>query len=63
MIAQVIFRAEALEDVVEAAGWYEERSPGLGEELIDEILLATDRAARDPEFSESFGAKARCVAS
>ena len=50
MIAQVIFRAEALEDVVEAAGWYEERSPGLGEELIDEILFATDRAARNPEL-------------
>jgi toxin ParE1/3/4 len=50
MIAQVIFRTEALEDVVEAVRWYEERSLGLGEELIDEILLATDRAARNPDL-------------
>ena len=47
MIRQVIFRPDAVEDVVKAAVWYEERSPGLGEELIDEILIATNRAARN----------------
>lgn len=50
MIRQVIFRPEAVDDVTDAAIWYNERSPGLGEELIDEILLATDRAARAPDL-------------
>jgi hypothetical protein len=40
----VIFRPLAVEDTVEAAAWYEERAPGLGDELIDEILAAADRA-------------------
>ncbi|MCA1658376.1 MAG: type II toxin-antitoxin system RelE/ParE family toxin, partial [Verrucomicrobiaceae bacterium] len=50
MIRQVIFRSEAVEDVLEAAVWYEERSLGLGEELINEILIATDRAAQNPDL-------------
>jgi hypothetical protein len=33
-----------VEDVVEAASWYEAHAPGLGEQLIDEILAATRRA-------------------
>lgn len=48
MIRQVIFRPEAVNDLIEAAAWYEDRSPGLGEDLIDEVLLATDRAADNP---------------
>ncbi|MGB8341429.1 MAG: type II toxin-antitoxin system RelE/ParE family toxin [Chthoniobacterales bacterium] len=50
MIRQVVFRPDAVEDIVEAAAWYEERSPGLATELIDEILLAADRAAANPEL-------------
>ncbi|MFL6527823.1 MAG: type II toxin-antitoxin system RelE/ParE family toxin [Chthoniobacterales bacterium] len=50
MIRQVIFRTEAVKDLVEAAGWYEERSRGLGEQLIDEVLAATDRAATNPDL-------------
>ena len=50
MIRQLIFRPEAVEDVAQAAGWYEERSGGLGEDLIDEILVATNRAARNPDL-------------
>jgi len=42
----VIFRPPAVEDTVEAAAWYEERAPGLGDELIDEILAAADRATK-----------------
>lgn len=49
MTRQIIFRPNAVEDIVEAATWYEERSPGLAAELIDEILLAADRAARNPD--------------
>ncbi len=40
----VIFRPLAVEDIAEAATWYEARSPGLGDELIDEVLAATRRA-------------------
>jgi plasmid stabilization system protein ParE len=39
-----------VEDVVEAAAWYEAHAPGLGEQLIDEILSATRRAHDDPEL-------------
>ncbi len=50
MIHQVIFRSDSIDDVVKAAAWYDERSPGLAGDLIDEILLATDRAARNPDL-------------
>jgi len=50
MIQRVIFRPQAVEDVVEAAVWYETRAPGLGEQLIDEILRATRRAQDNLEL-------------
>jgi toxin ParE1/3/4 len=50
MIQKVIFRQPAVEDVVEAAAWYEAHGPGLGEKLIDEILKATQRAQDAPEL-------------
>ena len=46
----VIFRPHAVEDVIEAAAWYEAHAPGLGEQLIDEILTATHRAQENPEL-------------
>jgi toxin ParE1/3/4 len=46
----VIFRPLAVEDTVEAIEWYEARAPGLGGELIDEILAATDRTRQNPEL-------------
>jgi len=46
----VIFRPQAVEDVVEAAAWHEAHAPGLGEQLIDEILAATRRAQENPEL-------------
>jgi len=51
MIQRVIFRPQAVEDVVEVAVWYETRAPGLGEQLIDEILRATRRAQDNSELS------------
>ena len=50
MIRQIIFRPAAVDDVVEAAAWYEAHTPGLGEELIGEILRATKRAQANPEL-------------
>jgi hypothetical protein len=38
MIRQIIVRSPAVEDVVGAAVWYEAHAPGLGAELLDEIL-------------------------
>lgn len=60
MIQCVIFRPAAVEDLVQAAAWYEEQLAGLGEELVDEILHATQRAAANPELihlsrASSFG--------
>jgi hypothetical protein len=50
MIQKVIFRQPAVEDIAEAAAWYNARASGLGEQLIDEILRATRRAQDDPEL-------------
>jgi hypothetical protein len=50
MIHKVIFRLPAVEDVVEAAAWYEAHTPGLGEQLVDEILRATRRAQENPDY-------------
>jgi plasmid stabilization system protein ParE len=50
MIQKVIFCPPAVEDVVEAAAWYEAHAAGLGEQLIDEILSATRRAQDGPEL-------------
>lgn len=50
MIRKVIFRPPAIEDVVKAAAWYEAHVPGLGNQLIEEVLSATRRAQDDPEL-------------
>jgi plasmid stabilization system protein ParE len=50
MIQTVVFRPQAVEDVVEAAAWYEAHASGVGDELIDEILKATRRAQNNPEL-------------
>ena len=34
MIRQIIVRGPAVEDVVDAAAWYETQSPALGEQRI-----------------------------
>jgi toxin ParE1/3/4 len=47
---KIVFRPQAVEDIVEAVAWYEAHASGLGEELIDEILRATQRAEDDPEL-------------
>jgi toxin ParE1/3/4 len=39
---------EADADAIEAAGWYEERSPGLGFDFLNELEFAFDKIRTDP---------------
>ncbi len=50
MIREIVVRPLAVEDLVEAAAWYEEQAEGLGEDLVDEVLNALRRAASNPEL-------------
>ena len=44
----VTLRPEALEDLENAARWYEERRRGLGERLLDEVLHTIVLIAENP---------------
>lgn len=48
MIVKVIVRPAALEDIAAAVTWYENQSPGLGEELADEVIKAIRCAQEAP---------------
>jgi len=50
MIRRVIVRPLAVEDIANAATWYEEQSPDLGVDLTDEIIRAIRRAQEAPEL-------------
>jgi len=50
MIQEVIIRPPALEDIMEAVGWYEERQAGLGRELLGEVTKAIQRAQKNPDL-------------
>ncbi len=39
---------KAMADISEAAGWYEQRQPGLGERFAREVISAIDSLGRDP---------------
>ena len=49
MSLRVVFRRAAKEELEEAAAWYEDRRRGLGEEFLNEIGEAIERAATYPE--------------
>ena len=48
MIRRAIVRPPAVEDVANAATWYEDQRLGLGEELVDEVVSAIRRAESNP---------------
>ena len=50
MIPRVIVRPLAVEDIANAATWYEEQSPGLGADLVDEVIRAIRRAKESPDL-------------
>jgi hypothetical protein len=41
-------RPDAVADIAEAAAWYEERQPGLGERLTREVIAAIDGLLPNP---------------
>jgi plasmid stabilization system protein ParE len=49
MSLKVAFRRAAQDELSEAAAWYENRQPGLGEAFLNELAEAIDHAARHPE--------------
>lgn len=48
MTLQVRLRAEAEQDIEEAARWYEQQREGLGQEFIDQVLLTLQSAGEQP---------------
>jgi len=50
MIRRVVVRPLAVEDIANAATWYEAQSPGLGVDLTDETIRAIRRAQEAPEL-------------
>ena len=50
---------EAAEEAEEAARWYEDQCPGLGEEFLEEIDRAIDRIRESPQRWRQYGADAR----
>lgn len=49
MSLAVVFRRAAKDELEEAAAWYEDRRPGLGEQFFAEIGEAIERAAEHPQ--------------
>lgn len=49
MSLRVVFRRAAKDELEEAAAWYEDRRRGLGDEFLNEIGEAVERAANHPE--------------
>lgn len=45
---QVEFAPQVESDLAEAAGWYEARQPGLGDEFVEEIIKVWETLAEDP---------------
>lgn len=63
MTLRVAFRRAAIREFEDAAVWYDEQRPGLGEEFIVEIEEAVSRAAATPKrYPIVFGDLRRTVA-
>jgi hypothetical protein len=43
-------REEALQDLIEAAGWYDQRRPGLGQRFLEGVELARSRIEENPRL-------------
>ncbi|MDP9348446.1 MAG: type II toxin-antitoxin system RelE/ParE family toxin [Gemmatimonadota bacterium] len=49
MSRRLVFRPQALQEVFEAAEWYEERSPGLSAEFLRTLDAAIASIRRNPQ--------------
>ncbi len=45
---QIIFRSEVEDDVAQAASWYERRQPGLGEDLVEDVIRTWSQLRSHP---------------
>lgn len=45
---RLVFRPEALQELVEARDWYDGRKPGLGLDFVSHIEVAVERITRSP---------------
>jgi len=48
MKEEVRLRPEAEQDLGEAAGWYEQQQPGLGQQFLDEVTVSLSRISETP---------------
>jgi len=55
----ITFHPEADAEVIEAAQFYETRSPGLGSALLDEVQRSLDQMATRPEAYQQIGKRVR----
>ena len=46
---RIVLQSEAKAELRKARRWYHKRQPGLGDELLEEVLEALDRIERDNE--------------
>ena len=50
---KLLVKAEAIHDMTEAFGWYENKRTGLGSEFLDEVDQYYDRIIQNPEHYQS----------
>ena len=50
----VVIDSEARDELVGAKEWYNDRQPGLGLELQNEVEAAVDRIRRDPQIGARY---------
>ncbi len=59
MTHEVRLRAEAEGDLAEAGSWYEEQQEGLGQQFLDEALVALESIGAKPMLYPSVGRNTR----
>ncbi len=48
MIKPLLLEPEAIQEIEDAAGWYEDRRSGLGQRFLDEVAATLDRLVAFP---------------
>lgn len=61
MSLSLIFKAAARIELEEAIAWYEEQTPGLGQEFSKEVRAALERALANPEIFKRVRGRARKI--